>query len=45
MVIPRGVEHKPFCEKECHLLLIEPAETLNTGDKISDLTDTDLEWM
>ncbi|MFN7960755.1 MAG: cupin domain-containing protein [Thermoanaerobaculia bacterium] len=31
-VVPRGVEHKPVAEKECHLLLIEPAATVNTGD-------------
>ncbi len=45
VVIPRGVEHKPSCSEECHLLLIEPAETVNTGDKESDLTDMDLEWI
>jgi mannose-6-phosphate isomerase-like protein (cupin superfamily) len=31
-VVPRGVEHKPFAEKECHLMLVEPAGTVNTGD-------------
>lgn len=30
-VVPKGVEHKPFAEKEVHLLLIEPRGVLNTG--------------
>jgi len=45
VVIPRGVEHRPRCNAECHLLLIEPAQTLNTGNKVTDETDTDLEWI
>src|SRR6185436_17091285 len=31
-VVPKGVEHKPVAESECHILLIEPAGTVNTGD-------------
>ena len=31
-VVPKGVEHKPVAEQECHILLIEPAGTVNTGD-------------
>jgi len=45
VVIPRGVEHKPFCEEECTVLLIEPAGTLNTGDTGGSLTDSSLEWI
>jgi mannose-6-phosphate isomerase-like protein (cupin superfamily) len=30
-VIPRGVEHKPVAEQEVHVLLFEPASTVNTG--------------
>ena len=41
-VVPKGVEHKPWAEKECHVLLVEPAGTVNTGDVGGDLTaDTD----
>jgi mannose-6-phosphate isomerase-like protein (cupin superfamily) len=32
-VVPKGVEHCPFAEEECHLLLIEPRGTPNTGDE------------
>jgi len=45
VVIPKGVEHKPSCNKECKLLLIEPMDTINTGNVRSDLTDTKLEWI
>jgi mannose-6-phosphate isomerase-like protein (cupin superfamily) len=31
-VVPRGVEHMPVAENECHILLLEPAGTINTGD-------------
>jgi mannose-6-phosphate isomerase-like protein (cupin superfamily) len=31
-VIPQGVEHKPRASRECHVMLVEPAGTLNTGD-------------
>ncbi len=31
-VVPRGVEHRPVAEEECHVLLIEPAGEPNSGD-------------
>ena len=31
-VVPKGVEHRPVAQHECQVLLIEPAETVNTGD-------------
>lgn len=31
-VVPQGVEHCPVAEDECHLLLVEPAGVVNTGD-------------
>lgn len=44
-VVPRGVEHKPFAEKECKILLIEPAGTINTGDAGGHLTAADDVWI
>ncbi len=38
VIVPRGVEHRPCAEKECSLLLFEPAGTRNTGNVTSDLT-------
>jgi len=32
VIVPRGVEHKPVAEEEAHILLFEPASTLNTGN-------------
>lgn len=32
VIIPRGVEHQPVAEQECHIVLFEPAGTLNTGN-------------
>ncbi len=31
-VVPRGVEHRPVAESECHVLLIEPRGVVNTGE-------------
>ena len=31
-IVPRGVEHRPVAESETHVLLFEPAGTLNTGN-------------
>jgi len=32
IIVPRGVEHKPFAESECHMMLIERTGLANTGD-------------
>ena len=37
-VVPRGVEHCPKADEETHVLLIEPRDTLNTGDAGGDKT-------
>ena len=31
-IVPRGVEHQPVADGEVHVLLFEPATTLNTGN-------------
>jgi mannose-6-phosphate isomerase-like protein (cupin superfamily) len=31
LIVPRGVEHCPVAEGEVHVLLVEPASTVNTG--------------
>jgi mannose-6-phosphate isomerase-like protein (cupin superfamily) len=43
VVIPRGVEHFPTAEEEVQVLLIEPAETSNTGTAGGERTLTDLD--
>ena len=37
-IVPRGVEHKPVAEREAHILLLEPATTLNTGNVRNERT-------
>ena len=44
-VVPKGVEHRPFAEKECKIMLVEPAGTVNTGDAAGDLTAEDNVWI
>ncbi len=44
-VVPKGAEHKPYAEKECEIMLVEPAGTINTGDTGGDLTATDNIWI
>lgn len=45
-VVPRGVEHKPFAEKEVEVLLIEPRGVLNTGDcEAGERTATNDVWI
>ena len=43
IIVPRGVEHKPVAEDEVHILLFEPASTLNTGNISNELTRKELE--
>ena len=38
IVIPRGVEHRPCADEEVHVLLFEPASTLNTGNVVDART-------
>lgn len=32
LVVPKGVEHKPYAESECHVMVLVRAGTVNTGD-------------
>ena len=45
IVVPRGTEHRPVAEKEVHVLLFEPASTLNTGDAGGERTVAAPEWI
>src|SRR5215207_9462055 len=38
IIVPRGTEHRPVADEECHVLLFEPATTLNTGNKENEFT-------
>lgn len=38
IVVPHGIEHRPVADSEVHVLLFEPASTLNTGTAQSKFT-------
>jgi mannose-6-phosphate isomerase-like protein (cupin superfamily) len=38
VIVPRGTEHRPCAAEEVHVLLFEPAGTLNTGNIRTDRT-------
>ncbi|MQB45804.1 cupin domain-containing protein [Rhizobium sp. ICMP 5592] len=44
-VVPKGVEHKPFAEKEVRMMLIEPRGTLNTGHEGGERTAENDLWI
>lgn len=44
-VVPRGVEHKPFAEREVKLMMIEPRGTPNTGDAGGERTAQNDVWI
>jgi mannose-6-phosphate isomerase-like protein (cupin superfamily) len=44
-VVPKGVEHKPVAENECHILLVEPAGTVNTGNIVNERTASHDTWI
>ncbi len=43
LIVPRGVEHRPVAEEEVHVVLFEPASTLNTGGTRNEKTLEHLE--
>ena len=43
LIVPRGVDHRPVADEEVHVLLFEPASTLNTGDVREERTVVDPE--
>jgi mannose-6-phosphate isomerase-like protein (cupin superfamily) len=45
LIVPRGVEHRPVAEQEAHVLLFEPAATLNTGNVQNERTVTRLQTL
>ncbi len=45
VVVPKGVEHRPCAAKECQIMLIELAGTVNTGNAGGDLTASNDEWI
>jgi mannose-6-phosphate isomerase-like protein (cupin superfamily) len=42
IIVPHGVEHRPNAKEEVHVLLFEPASTLNTGNTENERTVREL---
>ena len=45
LVVPKGAEHKPSAEKECKVMLVEPAGTINTGSAGGEMTAKEDVWI
>ena len=44
-VVPKGVEHKPFAQSECHVMLVEPRGVINTGEAGGELQAENDVWV
>ena len=44
-VVPKGVEHKPYAENECKVMIVEPSGVVNTGNTEGDLTASNDVWI
>ncbi|KAB2330709.1 cupin domain-containing protein [Bacillus mesophilum] len=44
-IVPKGVEHKPYAETECQVMLVEPRGVVNTGDTKAELTAENDVWI
>ena len=44
-VVPKGVEHKPYAEEECKIMIVEPRGVINTGDAESNLKSSNDVWI
>lgn len=44
-VVPRGVEHKPYAEREVSIMLIEPCGVRNTGGEENERTQPNDVWI
>jgi len=44
-VVPKGIDHKPWAENECKVMIIEPRGVVNTGNSEGDLTASNDVWI
>ena len=44
-VVPKGTPHRPYAEKECKVMLVEPRGVVNTGSAGSELTAENDAWI
>jgi mannose-6-phosphate isomerase-like protein (cupin superfamily) len=44
-VVPKGIQHKPYAETECKVMLVEPRGVVNTGNTEGELTASNDVWI
>ncbi len=44
-IVPKGQEHKPLADSECHVMLVEPRGVVNTGSIESNFTAPNDVWI
>jgi mannose-6-phosphate isomerase-like protein (cupin superfamily) len=44
-VVPKGTEHRPSADEECHVLIVEPRGVVNTGDTGGELQADNDVWV
>jgi mannose-6-phosphate isomerase-like protein (cupin superfamily) len=45
LVVPKGIKHRPYANKEACIMLVEPKGVVNTGDRIDELTAPNDDWI
>ena len=45
LVVPKGVDHKPYSDEECEVMIVEPRGVVNTGDVNSKMTADNDVWI
>ena len=45
LVVPKGVEHKPYSKEECKVMVVEPKGVVNTGESDGELTAENDVWI
>ncbi len=43
--LSKGVEHKPYAERECQIMLVEPKGVVNTGEFHTNQTAPNDQWL
>ena len=45
IIVPKGVNHKPFAKNEAEIMIVEPRGVINTGKINDDLTAPNDQWI
>ena len=45
IIVPKGMNHKPYAKDEAEIMVVEPKGVINTGDVNDKLTAPNDEWI